>query len=57
MLFTGDDFGLVNIFKLPNPNVSESRSFCGHSEHVTRVQVSNDGQRVFTVGGEDKCLI
>ena len=57
MLFSSDDFSLVNVFRFPGPSVNESRSFCGHSEHVTRVQASQDGKTVFTVGGNDKALI
>ena len=37
LMFSSDDFSLVNVFRFPNPSVDDSRSFCGHSEHVTRV--------------------
>ena len=57
LLFSSDDFSLVNVFRFPNPSINESRSFCGHSEHVTRVTASQDGKTVFTVGGNDKALI
>lgn len=57
LLITSDDFSLVNVFRFPNPQIDNSRSFCGHSEHVARVQFSADGKTVFTVGGNDKALI
>jgi len=39
---TGDDFGLVNVFNWPHPQISASVSYAGHSEHVARVVVSPD---------------
>lgn len=57
MLLSADDFGLVNLFHWPEPHTDESRSFCGHSEHVVRVAVTPDQKYVFTIGGGDKTLI
>lgn len=34
--FTGDDFSLVNVYSMSNPSVQHSRSYGGHSEHVTK---------------------
>lgn len=57
VIFSADDFGLVNAFQWPDPKVADSRSYCGHSEHVSRIQITPDQQRIFSVGGEDKTLI
>lgn len=57
LLMSSDDFSLVNVFHFPNPTVNDSRSYCGHSEHVCRIQMTQDQKRVFTIGGQDKALI
>lgn len=55
---SGDDFGLVNIYRYPcNENTVESRSYAAHSEHVLRVEFTEDGKRMFTIGGQDKAII
>lgn len=56
-MITGDDFGLVNVFNWPNPNCDQARSFAGHSEHVIRVLPSKNGQRLYSIGGQDKTII
>jgi len=41
---TGDDYGLVNIYRDPvRTNKHDSRSYRGHSEHVTKVKFINNG--------------
>lgn len=56
-VLTADDFGLVNVFHWPEPNISAARSYAAHSEHVARIVISSDNTRVFSVGGQDKTLI
>ena len=57
-IVTADDFGLVNVFNYPaETHESKSRSYSAHSEHVVRIAFSKDGQRLFSVGGQDKTLI
>ena len=56
-MLTGDDFGLVNVFKWPAPQCAESRSYAAHSEHVVRLAVNKENNLAFTVGGADKSLI
>lgn len=56
-LFSVDDFGLINAFNWPAPTVKDARSYCAHSEHVTRCMLSPDQSHIFTTGGEDKTLI
>ena len=57
LILTGDDFGLVNVYNYPEPAISESRSFAGHSEHVPRLVMSKDNQRVYSIGGMDRAII
>ena len=58
MIATGDDYGLVNIFRNPvRSNKHEARSYRGHSEHVTRVLFMNNGEHLFSVGGMDQTVI
>lgn len=42
LIATGDDFGLVNIFRNPCRNGSIPLSLRGHAEHVVRVAFSKD---------------
>merc|ERR1712060_97854 len=58
MLISTDDWGLVNIFSYPVlDNTHEANSYTGHSEHVVRSAWTPDGNRFFTIGGQDKALI
>jgi WD40 repeat protein len=57
LVATGDDFGLVNIFRDPCRNGSKPLSLRGHSEHVVRVAFSKDDQYIFSVGGYDQTLM
>lgn len=42
LIATGDDYGLVNIFRNPCRKNHKPISLRGHSEHVTRVVFSQD---------------
>jgi WD40 repeat protein len=58
LIVSADDFGLINIFNYPVlNNEHKSRSYAGHSEHVLRVVFSKDGNRLYSVGGQDETLI
>lgn len=57
LIITGDDFGLVNIFRDPCRNGSIPYSLRGHSEHVVRVAFSPDDDYIFSVGGYDQTLM
>ncbi|XP_033734062.1 echinoderm microtubule-associated protein-like 6 [Pecten maximus] len=51
---TGDDFGLVKLFKFPClQKGAKFRKYIGHSAHVTNVRFSHDKNRVITTGGAD----
>jgi microtubule-associated protein-like 1/2 len=58
IIATGDDYGLVNIYRNPvRDNTHVARSYRGHSEHVTKVKFMNNGEYLLTVGGMDQTLI
>lgn len=54
LLASCDDFGLVNIYRFPVLNNDhQARSYAGHSEHVTRAAFSEDGTKLYSIGGRD----
>lgn len=59
LIATGDDFGLVNIFRNPVRHRVAPRSYRGHSEHVVRVRFGRDGLNnyLFSVGGYDQTVM
>ncbi|XP_075452064.1 echinoderm microtubule-associated protein-like 6 isoform X1 [Ascaphus truei] len=53
-LVTGDDFGLVKLFRFPSlKKGAKFRKYVGHSAHVTNVRWSHDFQWVLSTGGAD----
>ncbi len=57
LIATGDDFGLVNLYRNPCLNGHKGISLRGHSEHVVRVKFHDDDKYLFSVGGYDQTLI
>jgi WD40 repeat protein len=58
LLVTGDDFGLVKLFRFPCPKEKSSyREYKGHSAHVCNVAFSSDGKFIFSAGGLDKSIL
>lgn len=57
LLVSGDDWGLVKIYRNPCLAGSQAKSFRGHSEHVVRVKFGPNDQYIFSVGGQDKCVM
>ncbi|MBZ3880418.1 Echinoderm microtubule-associated protein-like 6, partial [Sciurus carolinensis] len=54
VLVSGDDFGLVKLFKFPClKKGAKFRKYVGHSAHVTNVRWSHDCQWVLSTGGAD----
>jgi hypothetical protein len=51
MFLTGDDFGLVNIYRNPVLDGHLPRSFRGHSEHVTNVLFVEQDEYIISAGG------
>jgi WD40 repeat protein len=54
---TGDDYGLVNIFRNPCRVGHNPISLRGHSEHVVRAEFHKDDSYLFSVGGYDQTLM
>jgi len=50
---TGDDFGLVNIYRNPCVEGVPGRSLRGHSEHVMNVKFFEEDEYLISVGGQD----
>ena len=57
LIATGDDYGLVNLFRNPCRIGHKPVSLRGHSEHVVRVAFSSDDQYLFSIGGYDQTLM
>lgn len=59
LIATGDDFGLVRVFRSPARHRVKPRSFRAHSEHVVRVKFGRDNlsNYLFSVGGYDQTLM
>ena len=53
LIATGDDFGLLCMYRNPCLADHESVKYRGHSEHVTKVKFSECGKYVFSAGGQD----
>ncbi|TTD32934.1 Echinoderm microtubule-associated protein-like 6 [Bagarius yarrelli] len=54
VLVTGDDFGLVKLFRFPClKKAAKFKKYIGHSAHVTNVRWSHDLQWVMSTGGAD----
>ncbi|XP_034150086.1 echinoderm microtubule-associated protein-like 6 isoform X5 [Esox lucius] len=57
VLVTGDDFGLVKLFRFPClKKAAKFKKYIGHSPHVTNVRWSHDLQWVLSTGGADHAL-
>jgi len=57
LIATGDDYGLVNLFRNPCRSGAKPVSLRGHSEHVVRVQFHANDKYIFSVGGYDQTLM
>ena len=57
LIATGDDYGLVNVYRNPCREDHKARSYRGHSEHVTNVKFYGDGKWLVSTGGQDQTTI
>lgn len=57
LIASGDDYGLVCLYRNPLLEGNSYKKFNGHSEHVTRVKFTEDGKNLFSVGGQDQTMI
>eukprot|EP00730_Choanoeca_flexa_P018870 TRINITY_DN9199_c0_g1_i3.p2 TRINITY_DN9199_c0_g1~~TRINITY_DN9199_c0_g1_i3.p2 ORF type:complete len:375 (+),score=71.52 TRINITY_DN9199_c0_g1_i3:1862-2986(+) len=57
-LATGDDAGLVKLFKCPVPaEHAKHLEYSGHSDHITRLAFTSDDAYLLSVGREDTCVL
>ena len=58
IICSGDDHMNINLYNYPtiseNPKV---KSYCGHSENVTRICFSPDDTKLISISGTDKSFI
>ena len=57
LIATGDDYGLVNVYRNPCREEHLARAFRGHSEHVTNVKFYGEGEWLTSTGGQDQTTI
>lgn len=58
VIATGDDHGLVKVYRNPCQDEVAARSYRGHSEHVTCVKfLGTAGEFMLSCGGQDQTVI
>lgn len=57
LVATGDDFGLVNVFRNPCRANHKPISLRGHSEHVVKVRFVENDAYLFSIGGYDQTVM
>jgi len=57
LIATGDDWGLVNVFRNPALIGHKPKTLRGHSEHVVRVCFNEDDSILYSIGGYDQTLM
>ena len=57
LIATGDDYGLVNVFRNPARCGHKLIYLRGHSEHVVRVMFAANDAYLFSIGGYDQTLM
>lgn len=57
LIASGDDYGLVCLYRNPLLDGHASGKYRGHSEHVTTVVFSPDSKYLFSAGGQDQTCI
>jgi WD40 repeat protein len=57
LIVTGDDYGLVNVWRNPARKGAAPISLRGHSEHVVRTRFTRGNDYIISVGGYDKTIM
>ena len=58
IIATGDDFGLVKLFKFPSKEKhAKCKKYVGHSSHVTSVRFTADDSKLVSAGGLDASVM
>jgi WD40 repeat protein len=56
LIVTGDDYGLVNVWRNPSRAGHKPISLRGHSEHVVRTRFMQGDNYIISIGGYDKTV-
>ena len=54
---TGDDWGLVNLYRSPALKGAKPIAFRAHSSHVVRVMFDKNDEYLYSTGGYDKTMM
>lgn len=57
LIATGDDYGLVNVWRNPARSGAKPISLRGHSEHVVRTRFTKGNDYLISIGGYDKTIM
>jgi WD40 repeat protein len=57
LIVTGDDWGMVNLYRYPCLEGAKNKAFRAHSSHVVRTRFNAKGDYVYSVGGYDSTLM
>lgn len=57
LIASGDDYGLLNVYRNPVREGHKGHMYRGHSEHVTHVVFSDDNKYILSTGGQDQTTI
>jgi len=57
LICSGDDYGLLTLYRNPCLDGHAGQGYRGHSEHVTQVEFSDNGRYILSVGGQDQTTI
>lgn len=57
LIATGDDYGLVNVWRNPARKGAKPISLRGHSEHVVRTRFTPGNDYIISIGGYDKTIM
>lgn len=57
LIVTGDDYGLVNVWRNPARKGATPISLRGHSEHVVRTRFASGCDYIISIGGYDKTIM
>ena len=57
LIATGDDWGMVNVYRYPCRDGGKAKAYRGHSEHVVRIKFGLKDKYLFSIGGQDKALM
>jgi WD40 repeat protein len=57
VIATGDDWGFVNLYGMPNSKGAKFKAYRAHASHVVRVMWDKSDSYLYSIGGYDKTLM